>query len=296
MRMTDPKVSVIIPTRDRATRVRKAIRSVLTQSFEDFELLVVDDGSTDTTRSTVTALDDPRVRYLHQPPSGAAAARNRGAAAARGEYLVFLDSDDEARRRWLEELVGATCTSAAPVAFCGIELRDENGGPGVRVPPIPLGPLFNDWRGNFLAGAFLLRRELFLELGGYRTELRANQHTELGFRLVDLCSERGWSCVHVDQALVVSHRHRGPRIRNDSRAVLEATEYMLDHYRERLQRHPGDYTDYLAVAGALATRLGEGRRARRHLVEAIRFDPRGLKNYFRLLRTFVPRTPPDRES
>jgi len=280
-------VSVVIPTRDREALVQRAIRSVLAQTFEDFELIVVDDGSTDATPAAVTAFDDPRVRCLHQPPSGAATARNRGAAAARGEHLVFLDSDDEAKPQWLERLLEAARSHAAPVVFCGIELKEVDGKPGSRLTPVPLGPLFNDWRGNFLAGAFLIRRRLFEEIGGYRQELQAGQHTELGIRLVDRCSERGWRPAHVDEALVVSHRHGGPRIRNDPRAVLESTEYMLDHYRERLQRHPGDYSDYLTVAGTLATRLGETRRARRHLLAAIRFDPRRPKNYLRLLRTFL---------
>ena len=101
MTMGDPQISVIVPTRDRESLVQRAIRSVLVQTFEDFELIVVDDGSTDATQTAVTAFDDSRIRYLHQPPSGAAPARNRGAAAARGEYLVFLDSDDEAKPRWL---------------------------------------------------------------------------------------------------------------------------------------------------------------------------------------------------
>lgn len=93
-------VTVIVPTYQRAHVLPRALRSVLGQTFKAFELLVVDDGSTDNTASVVEAFRDPRIRYLRQRENaGAAAARNRGIREARGELISFLDSDDE----WLPE-------------------------------------------------------------------------------------------------------------------------------------------------------------------------------------------------
>jgi glycosyltransferase involved in cell wall biosynthesis len=88
-----PAVSVIIPTYNRAAMVKEAIASVLAQSYADWEMIVVDDGSTDETEA---ALADvlPQLTYVRQEHLGVSAARNRGAAMARGEYLAFLDSDD----------------------------------------------------------------------------------------------------------------------------------------------------------------------------------------------------------
>jgi len=88
-----PAVSVIIPTYNRAAMVREAIESVLAQSYADRELIVVDDGSTDGTGAAVAAFL-PQLTYVYQEHKGVSAARNRGAAIARGEYLAFLDSDD----------------------------------------------------------------------------------------------------------------------------------------------------------------------------------------------------------
>jgi glycosyltransferase involved in cell wall biosynthesis len=93
MPMTEPTVSVIIPTYNRAALVREAIDSVLGQTFDDFEVIVVDDGSSDTT-ATAAQVDDPRVRYVCQVHAGRSAARNRGLDAARGQYVAFLDDDD----------------------------------------------------------------------------------------------------------------------------------------------------------------------------------------------------------
>ncbi len=89
-----PRVSVIIPTHNRRAMLLEAINSVLIQTFQDFEILVVDDGSTDGTREAVGNIPDLRVRYFYQKNAGRSAARNRGLAESRGEFVAFLDDDD----------------------------------------------------------------------------------------------------------------------------------------------------------------------------------------------------------
>ena len=90
------KVSVIVPTFDRVAVLREAVESVLAQTHRDLEVVVVDDGSTDATPELVAAFaaGDARVRYERQANAGAAAARNTGLAAASGDFVAFLDSDD----------------------------------------------------------------------------------------------------------------------------------------------------------------------------------------------------------
>lgn len=86
--------SIIIPTYNREKIVVRAIESILVQTITDFEIIVVDDGSTDNTECVVKAIDDPRVLYLKQPNKGATVARNNGIKHAKGIYVSFLDSDD----------------------------------------------------------------------------------------------------------------------------------------------------------------------------------------------------------
>ena len=93
-----PKVSVIIPTYNRSKYVTKAIDSVLAQTYRDFEIIVVDDGSTDNTKEVLKPYTD-RIKYLYQENTGVSAARNAGIRAAGGQWIAFLDSDDE----WLPE-------------------------------------------------------------------------------------------------------------------------------------------------------------------------------------------------
>jgi glycosyltransferase involved in cell wall biosynthesis len=96
-------VSVVVPTYNRSSRLGSTLQSALDQTLTDIEVVVVDDASTDDTRSVATSFDDPRVRYLrHETNEGGAAARNTGIEAATGEYVAFLDDDDVWDPRKLE--------------------------------------------------------------------------------------------------------------------------------------------------------------------------------------------------
>ena len=94
--MTTPAVSVVVPTYNRASMIGASVRSLLAQTGVDFEVVVVDDGSTDGTVAQLAAMPDPRLRVITVPHGGVAAARNAGVAATRARYVAFHDSDDEA--------------------------------------------------------------------------------------------------------------------------------------------------------------------------------------------------------
>ena len=101
-----PHVSVVIPTYNRRSLVKEAIESVLKQTYSNFEVLVVDDGSTDDTRPVVEQVQDSRVKYYYKNNSGPAAARNLGLDKSKGRYISFLDSDDLWPPEYLETVIG----------------------------------------------------------------------------------------------------------------------------------------------------------------------------------------------
>lgn len=180
-----PNVSVIIPTHNRRDFVREAIASVLVQTYQDFELIVVDDGSTDRTEDAVREF--PSTRYIFQENRGVSAARNRGVAMSRGKLLAFLDSDDLWQPQKLAMQV-AFFARHAEAQICQTEeiwLRN-----GVRVNPRnkhqkPSGDIFSRSLHLCLVSpsAVMMRRELFERMGGFDESLPACEDYDLWLRI-----------------------------------------------------------------------------------------------------------------
>src|SRR5690606_6751565 len=97
--------SVVIPLYNKELSVRNTINSVLDQTFKEFEIVIVNDGSTDNSVKEVEKFDDKRIRLIHQENKGVSAARNRGIEEAKYEWIAFLDADDLWRENHLEEVV-----------------------------------------------------------------------------------------------------------------------------------------------------------------------------------------------
>ncbi len=184
--MSSPTVSVVIPTYNRRALLTEAIDSVLKQTYDDFELLIVDDGSVDGTRDEVIAFDDPRIRYLFQTNSGVSSARNWGVASSHGELIAFLDSDDTWMPTKLEVQVGYM--EAHPeISLLQTEeiwVRD-----GKRVNPAEKHAKHSGW--IFLEcvplcivapSAVMMRREAFNALGGFDEDLPACEDYDLWLR------------------------------------------------------------------------------------------------------------------
>jgi glycosyltransferase involved in cell wall biosynthesis len=119
----NPKVSVVIPTYDRATKVQGAIESVLAQTFTDLEIIVVDDGSSDGTEQILANVFGDQIRYFAQANQGVSVARNRGIAEARGEWIAFLDSDDRWEKEKLERQLKALEQFGPKCGACYTDVR-----------------------------------------------------------------------------------------------------------------------------------------------------------------------------
>lgn len=165
------KFSVIIPLYNKARYITSTVESALAQTFMDFEVIVIDDGSTDHGAELVAAISDPRLKLVRQSNAGVSVARNRGIALAQGEWVVFLDADDWHHPRYLATLLMAhqVCPQANTVAcdFVFLPDRDENWPPYWLVADEPpavemIDDLASRWmRGPTLCtSAVTVRREL----------------------------------------------------------------------------------------------------------------------------------------
>lgn len=132
-----PEVSVIVPTYNRADLIRDSIDSVLNQTFQDFEIVVIDDGSTDNTKNIVEEYSDSRIKYFYQKNAGLNAARNSGIRESCGKYIAYIDSDDIWEPTKLEKQVRVLEKFPdVGLVYCGSSLIDENGSPAGKRPLI----------------------------------------------------------------------------------------------------------------------------------------------------------------
>ena len=285
--------SVIVPTYNRRRELVRALKSVQAQTLEDFEVIVVDDGSADDPSSVVSSLGDPRFRCVVQENRGATAARNHGARLATGEYITFLDCDDEAQSMWLESLHYAFKALTPQIVCCGLEMTCDTPGIELQVPrvhlPKDMGPLFENVTGLFsYGGVFALRRTVFEEVGGYAEDLRSGQHTELAMRLIPLAMERGWAIHNIMKPLILKHEHAGPRIRNNPSAIFAGANYVLEKHKTLLAKDPKKHSNYHSVAGVNAARLGLFKEARKHLRRAALAQPFSLRPLLRMILAHCP--------
>src|SRR4029453_11665516 len=183
---SQPLVSVIIPTFDRATWVGEAIASVLSQTYAHLELIIVDDGSHDATLEVVQAFGQA-LRYIRQAHAGVSAARNRGVAAARGAFIAFLDSDD----LWLPRKIAAQVALLQQQPHAQACYTDEIWiRHGVRVNPRQGHQKHSGWlfeaslpRCIISPSSIMLRRTLWDQLGGFEESFPAWEDYDLWLRL-----------------------------------------------------------------------------------------------------------------
>ena len=279
-----PDLSVVVPVHNGQATVGHAVASVLAQTGPTLEVVVVDDGSDDGSAAAAATTGDPRVRVLRQDRAGVAAARNAGVAASRALLVGFLDADDEVLPGWADALVAAAAPSGVGLASCGLRRLAQDGTVS-DLAPRPLGPAFGGVTASFLAGAFVVRRALLDEAGGYRPELRFGENFELGLRLSAVLVAHGLTAAALPQPLAVWH-DRADRAHPPA-AVLGSAELMLRLHAGAMGRDRRLRADHHAVAGVNAARLGELRRARHHLLAAARDQP-SWRAAARLATVLVP--------
>ena len=283
------KVSVIIPVYNRPEAVCRAIESVLTQTCQDFEVVVVDDASTDATPAVVEACADPRVTLIrHERNRGGSAARNTGIQASSAPYVAFLDSDDEWLPHKLERQLAVFEGAANRVGlvYAGVERVYEDGVVSRDHPrserDLTRALLLENVIGETSVG--MVRRRVLDETGGFDESLPSCQDLDLWLRI----SER-FDCVAVPEVLVrVIKGREGDRISEDVPRTILGREMYCRKYREKLIQH-GVLHRFLRETGWWQQRrVRNVRLARRFYMESLRVNPLAPWTYALLLVSYQP--------
>ena len=183
-----PVVSVIMPVYNAERYLRAAIDSILAQSFHRFELLIIDDGSTDGSMEIVRSYTDSRIRVFSEPHRGLVAALNKGLTEARGDYIARMDADDVSKpERLCKQVAYMQSHPETPLVGCWARLIDAKGKPtgNSKMPPT------QGWRlrvalcgaNQFVHGSVMMRREAVLQVGGYRAAFVTTEDYDLWLRL-----------------------------------------------------------------------------------------------------------------
>lgn len=237
------RVSIVIPTYNRASYLRDTVESVLAQEFEDHEVIVVDDCSTDATRSVVDSFDDPRIRYIrHDTNRGGSAARNTGMRAATGEYVAFLDDDDRWHPEKLSRQVACLDDRGEDwvAVYCDYTVDDDEWTPVDLLPDTLVEFLADRERAaapeggrelipEVLTRAFplggastlMLRTDVARALGGFDESFPRHQDWEFLIRVL----KRG-KIAYVDEVLVT----KADTDRPSSAAVAESKQLLLSEF------------------------------------------------------------------
>jgi glycosyltransferase involved in cell wall biosynthesis len=228
-KIVNPKVSVIIPVYNGARFLGRAIESVVSQTYPNWELIVVDDGSTDETLRVLSAFGS-RLQVIRQENLGQSVARNTGMQSARGEYIAFLDSDDMWDSEFLETMVSvASQHPQASVYYCSARLMDAEGRDLPQLTSACLAPTNLIYktllRANFLiVGAVLIRRSAILAVGLFDPSLRAVEDWDLWLRLA-----RNHVFVGIPKCLVRKRLHSSS-LSTDVCQMRQAIAYVVEKH------------------------------------------------------------------
>ncbi len=282
-----PLISIIIPTYNRAQLLKRAIESLLKQTYQGFEIIVVDDASTDSTAEVVTGFDDGRIRYLrHSRNQGPSAARNTGIKVAKGEYIAFLDDDDEYKESKIEKQLKKFyfASEDTGIIYCGIvnikdgkimyayNPKDRFVNKNTCLLPHPIG-----WQ--LITG--LIRRECFEKVGLFDETLVQREDRDMIIRL-----SAQYRFDFVPEFLYIRHIH-GSQMITDLKGRIKGRELLIKKHMNEFLKNPYALSWQYRLLGSLCCVDGQTLRARRYFRESIRIWPFNLGSYIHMLLSFL---------
>jgi glycosyltransferase involved in cell wall biosynthesis len=280
--MPNPQISIIVPTYNRDDFLPKAIQSILNQTYQDWEAIIVDDGSTDKTEEIVKGYKKSRIRYIaHKSNLGISTARNTGIKNSKGKYIALLDSDDE----WFPEKLscqmktfqeedlkcGVVCTS-------GYMVKDDKV-LGVKAIPADLDNFYEKFLFENITwcSSVLIRKECFEKLGLFDEHLDGCEDWEMWIRI-----SKYYKFIFLKTPLIKYLIHSG-QISENLSAKIEARKWILFKYQDELKNRKFVYSHHYYKIGNLCCLSGKIREGRKYLFKGILAYPFCLKYFLCLL-------------
>jgi glycosyltransferase involved in cell wall biosynthesis len=274
-----PKVSVIIPTHNRSELLRVAIQSVLNQTFEDFEIVVVDDASKDDTEDVAKGIGDNRIVYIrHETNRGEGGTRNTGVKNSKGEYIAWLDDDDEWLPEKLQRQVAILDYSPKEVGgvYTGWIIIDGNTGRILSsLLPSKRGNIFLEllYEFHILVSSLMLRKSCFEKVGWFDESIPFGLDHDMWVRIA---KEFQFECI---EEVLAKYRIHDKRLTTNLDLSIAGHEKFFEKYKQWLEMRPKVYSKKylnLGIVYCLNGNLKKGRAAYRR---SIAIYPYRIKPY-----------------
>lgn len=275
-------VSVVIPTYNREKLLVRSVQSVLAQTYQDLELLIIDDASTDNTRVTINELlrKDPRVQVIwHNTNRGAQVARNSGIHAAKGELVAFLDSDNE----WFPQKIAKQVElfmskSDRPGAvYCSFIKVNPDNVAQVNYVAKYRGWVYRQTLKEWLTdtSTLIVRRDILERIGGFTKGLPAYHEWDFCIKLAKVCEFD-----FVPEILTIYHEHRLPSISKDYVNDALGYELILNKYHNEIISFCGKSTisEHYQKLARICIDADQFSSAQKYFYQSIKYDPFNMKS------------------
>jgi len=281
------KVSIIIPTYNRTDLLPRAISSVLNQTFQEFELIVVDDGSADSTKQVVEEFQkkDKRIKYIWQENSGGPAKpRNTGIKNSQGEYIALLDHDDEWLPEKLEkqlEIFEKNRQNNLGFVGCNALIVKEDKIQEYKTPKYKnILPKILERNFIWSCSSVIIKKLVLDKVGFFDENLKIGDDWDMWIRIII----NGYSFDFVDEPLFKYYIHSGniSALKNIKKIAVDYN-FLLEKYKKYYEQNPKIYSNRLRYTGASYILAKDLKKGREYFKKSIKINPLNFKSYSRFL-------------
>lgn len=275
-------VTVVIPTYNCAYSLSRAIESVLNQTYQNTELIIVDDCSTDNTEEIVKKLSDSRIQYIRHPENrGVSAARNTGIKNSKGDFIALLDHDDEYLPKKIEKSLKVFKNAPENVGMVWSNLWNVNKEKKEKKIVFLKYRLEDAKKWVFpVPSTWIIRKKVFEKIGFFDEELGPAEDTDFAIRLC-----KNFSFYFIDEPLVIHHIIKASLGHNIEKS-FRAKSLLLEKYIVDLKKNRRLFARCFYSLGRYLLRISQTKEARKYFLKAFIIYPVKVEYFGKFLRTY----------
>ena len=270
-------VSVVIPTYNRANTLLRSIDSVISQSYNDLELIIVDDASTDNTGSAVSSYDDDRIEYIKlEENRGAPVARNKGSERATGDFIAFLDDDDGWKTNKINKQIERfrDLDEEYAIVYTGREKR-RGGSITNKYHPSKEGDIHERLlKSNIIPSETpLIRKDVFIQVGGFDPSFKSKQDLDLWLRIT-----KDHRVSLIDEILAFSYKDTKNRIGANPEALYQGQRKLIEKHIDEFRRFPDILSHQYLKLGIHAANTGRNKEAKYYFKKSYNLNNKNIRS------------------